>query len=465
MSPRVRFAPAPSGYLHLGSARTALFNWLYARAAGGTFVLRIEDTDPATSRAELIEPLKRSMHWLGLDWDEGPHLQSERRELYSDATRRLVDGGLAYWCSCTPAEVKARTEGAGGYDGRCRDLGLEAGEGRPLRFRVPLGETVVRDVIRGEVRFDHSLLEDFIIVRSSDGRPGFYLANAVDDLDMRITHVVRGEDLLSATPRVLLIRSALGGDDSLVFAHLPLIVDERRRKLSKREHSVAIEEYRDQGYLPEAMRNYLALLGWSPRGEDEVVPIDDMVAQFRIEDVKASAAVFDVGKLQAINAGYIRALPTETFVQESLPWLETDPPWPPERFRLSTFAAVAPLVQERVRTLGEVPAVVDFLFLEEPEVDEASWDKAVARQPAAASLLADAEEEYGSVEWTALALHAATLAIGERHGLKLAKAQAPVRVAVTGRTVGPPLFESLEALGRPVVLGRIRAARERLEGG
>lgn len=436
---------------------------MYARATGGTFLLRIEDTDAARSRDDLAEGIMRTLHWLGIEWDEPPVRQSSRIDRYRSAADRLLEAGTAYWCACTPEDIAARTGGRAGYDGFCRDRGVELGPGQPMRFRVPPGETVVDDVIRGEVRFAHETIEDFVILRSADGRPVFYIANAVDDMEMGITHVVRGEDLLSATPRVLLLRQALGGGAGPAFAHLPLIVDEQRRKLSKREHSVAVEEYRDQGYLAPALRNYLALLGWSPSADREILPIDEMVSEFRLEDVKASPAVFDVKKLQAVNATYIRALPAATFVQDSLPWLETDPPWPPESFDLDGFRAIAPHVQERVRTLAEVPAVIDFLFLADPEVDQASWDAAIGRQPVAAALLADAEATFGASDWTAPALHEATLALGERHGLKLAKAQAPVRVAVTGRSVGPPLFESLEVLGRQEVVRRIQAARQRLE--
>jgi len=458
---RVRFSPAPTGYLHVGGARTALFNWLYARHVGGTFVLRIEDTDAAMSREELIEGIQRSLRWLGIDWDEGPHRQSERVGIYADAVSRLLAAGDAYHCRCSREEVDARTKGGAtpGYDGWCRDRGLTSGA---VRFRSPdEGRTVVSDLIRGDVVFEHTTIEDFVVQRT-DGSAVFLLANAVDDLDMGITHVIRGEDLLPATPKVLLLRAALGGTDVPVFAHLPLIVNEKRQKLSKRRDDVAVEEYRERGYLPDAMRNYLALLGWSPSGDDEIVPVERMVAEFDVVDVKPSPAFFDVKKLEAINGEYIRALPVATFVRDSLPWLELDPPWPPERFDLSVFERVAPLIQERVRVLSEVPAMVDFLFLEEPAVDPAAWEKAVARPPAAPALLDGALADYEGCAWDPAALHEATAALAERNGLKLAKAQAPIRVAVTGRTVGFPLFESLHVLGRERTLTRLRRAKERL---
>jgi glutamyl-tRNA synthetase len=277
---------------------------------------------------------------------------------------------------------------------------------------------------------------------------------------MAITHVIRGEDLLPSTPKVLLLRAALGAGDPPVFAHLPLIVNEKRQKLSKRRDDVAVEEYRERGYLPEAMRNYLALLGWSPSGDLEIVPIERMVAEFDVVDVTPSPAFFDVRKLDAVNAEYIRALPVATFVRDCLPWLEMDPPWPPERFDLGVFERVAPFVQERVRVLSEVRAIVDFLFLEEPATDPDAWEKAVVRQPAAAALLDDALAAYATAEWDPLVLREVTAAIAEAHGLKLAKAQAPIRVAVTGRTVGIPLFESLHVLGRERTLTRLRRAKE-----
>ena len=461
MSVRVRFSPAPTGYLHVGGARTALFNWLYARHVGGTFVLRIEDTDAAMSRDELVEGIERTMRWLGLDWDEGPLRQSARKDLYRTAVDKLLASRHAYHCDCTREEVDARTKGnpTPGYDGYCRDRGVADGV---VRFRTPdEGTTVVHDLIRGDVSFDHSTVEDFVVQRT-DGSAMFLLANAVDDADMRITHVIRGEDLLPATPKILLLRAALGGGEPPVFAHLPLIVNEKRQKLSKRRDDVAVEEYRERGYLPEAMRNYLALLGWSPSGDDEIVPVERMIAKFRIEDVKPSPAFFDVKKLDAVNGEYIRALPVATFVRESLPWLELDPPWPPERFDLAVFEAMAPVVQERVRTLAEVPAMVDFLFLDEPAVDPDAWVKAFERTPAAPALLDDVMAVYAECDWEPSTLHRLTAEAGEHHGLKLNKAQAPVRVAVTGRTVGPPLFESLHVLGRERTLARLRQAKERL---
>ena len=456
---RVRFSPAPTGFLHVGGARTALFNWLFARHVGGTYILRIEDTDPALSRDDLIEGIQRTLRWLGIDWDEGPHRQSLRGDAYAGAATRLHETGNAYFCDCSRDDVQTRTKGDAGYDGWCRERALTSGV---LRFRSPDGgQTVVHDLIRGDVTFDHATIEDFVI-RRTDGSAVFLLANAVDDVDMCVTHVIRGEDLLPSTPKVLLIRQALGDTEPPAYAHLPLIVNEKRQKLSKRRDDVAVEEYRERGFLPEAMRNYLALLGWSPAHDREILPIEDMVAEFRIEDVKPSPAFFDVKKLEAVNGEYIRALPVATFVRESLPWLETDAPWPPERFDLAVFEAVAPFVQERARTLAEVPTMVDFLFLEEPVVDQAAWDKAIGRSPTAPALLDDALVAYRDCRWDTEELHGVTAALADRHRMKLAKAQAPIRVAVTGRSVGPPLFESLHVLGRERTLERLQRAKERL---
>ena len=460
---RLRFAPSPTGFLHVGGARTALFNWFVARQAGGEFLLRIEDTDAERNREEWVDGLQHALRWLGVDWDGEVLRQSNRFDEYRDAAARLLDAGLAYYCDCTPEQVQARNKEAGrppGYDGFCRDRELGPGEGRALRFRTPdEGTTSFTDLIRGEVTFENRNLEDFVLLRSN-GTPPFLLANAVDDVDQGITHVVRGEEHVNGTPKYLLLRDALGHSQQPVFAHLPVIVNEKRQKLSKRRDDVALEGYRDRGYLPEAMANYLATLGWGPPDGVEIRPLQEIVELFRLEDVVKSSAFFDVKKLDHFNAEYIRAMPVATFVRRSLPWLEVDAPWPPERFDADVFDRMSPLVQERVRTLGEVPGMVDFLFLDEPVVDQAAWDKHM-KSPVV-KLLDDVIDAYQTVEWASDPLHDALVAVGERHELNLKKAQFPVRVAVTGRAVGPPLFESLEVLGRERTLERLRAARARL---
>jgi glutamyl-tRNA synthetase len=468
-APRVRFAPSPTGYFHVGSARTALFNWLFARQSGGTFILRIEDTDAERNREEWVEGIVSAMAWLGMSPDEGPYRQSERAAVHAQAVDRLWDAGVLYACDCTREEVEARTKGNAtpGYDGWCRDRGLER-QGNALRFRVPdEGETVVHDIVRGDVRFPHSAIEDFVVVKSN-GQPLFVLANVVDDIDMAITHVIRGEDLLPSTPKALLIWAALQGPQAPLpaFAHLPMLVNEKRQKLSKRRDPVAVELYRDEGYLPEAMRNYLALLGWSHPDGREIIPLDELIARFRLEDVNHAPAFFDVTKLRHVNAEYLRAMPVGRFVAAAGPWLHPPlAPWPENRYDEAAFVRMAPLVQERVAVLGEVPGMVDFLFLEKPELDERSWAEATKDPEAAAAVLRGVIDGFQQCPWEAEALHAATSAVAESVGRKLARAQAPVRVAVTGRTVGPPLFESLEVLGRETTLARLRSALVRLADG
>ncbi|MGI8685482.1 MAG: glutamate--tRNA ligase [Acidimicrobiales bacterium] len=465
MSVRLRFSPSPTGYFHVGGARTALYNWLEARRQGGAFVLRIEDTDLERNRPEWVEGIQSAMRWLGLDWDEGPYFQSQRAELYEAAAAKLVAGGQAYSCDCTREVVLERTKGNAipGYDGFCRDRDLAPGPGRALRFRVPdEGSTTVVDVIRGAPTFEHATIEDFVIVRSN-GSALFVLANVVDDVDMGITHVVRAEEHLPTTPKYVLLHQELaGGADLPVFAHVPVLVDERRQKLSKRKHRVALEDYRAQGILPEAMRNYLVLLGWAPGGDREMLTLEEMLAEFRLEDVNSSAAFFDERKLLHFNGEYIRALRVDDFVARSAPFLDAGG-WAPEDFDPAAFAALAPLVQERVKTLADVAPMVDFLFLPEAPIDAKAWDKRVVRGASAREILAAAFDIYGSAPWEAEALHDATAALGEKLGLSLGKAQFPIRVAVTGRDVGPPLFESLVVLGRERSLERVRSALERLD--
>ncbi len=448
-------APSPTGYFHVGSARTALFNWLFARQQGGTYVLRIEDTDALRNRAEHAEGIERAMLWLGLDWDEGPYFQSERGELYEAAIDHLLAKDLVYACDCNGGQVAQRNQAAGRppvYDGYCRDRGLEPAQGRLLRFRTPdTGTTSWPDIVRGEVVYENSSIEDFSI-RKSNGQPLFILANVADDGDMAISHVIRGEDHVPNTPKYLLLWEALELGTPPLFAHLPLLVNESRQKLSKRRDKVALEDYRDEGYLPEAMFNYLALLGWSPRDDREILSKKELVEEFRLENVKSSPAFFDQQKLASINATYIRAFSPDEFVARAGEWLT------------GRWAPIAPLVQERARTLAEVYSMVDFLYAPEVKVDQADWDKARRQQPAFVALLGAAEARYEECDWEAPAIREATLEAGAAVGISaLGKAQAPVRLAVTGRSVGPPLFESLVLLGRRRTLARLAAARVRAE--
>ena len=457
--PRVRFAPSPTGYLHLGSARTALFNWLWARHCGGEMLLRIEDTDRERSQPELIQVIFDALEWLGIDFDGAASFQSDAAARHAEVVEQLLDSGHAYRCTCTQDEVAERNKAAGGppgYDGHCRNLDIGANEPHVVRFRVPEdGATGWNDLVRGPISFEHRNLEDFVL-RRRDGSPMFIVANAVDDADSAITHVIRGEDLINVTPKMLLVRSAIGVTEPIEFAHLPLIVNEQRKKLSKRKDDVSMESYRDKGFLPDAMVNYLALLGWGPPDGVEVRPVAEIIDLFDIADVNPSPAMFDIKKLESVNADYLRAMTIDEFIDASTPFAQTLP-----GFDAAGFAAIAPELQSRVKTVHEVPAMIDFLFAV-PESDPASWDKAVAQNAAASALLDGAIEAYTAVDWERDALHAATEALAEANGLKLGKAQAPIRVAVTGRTVGPPLFESLVIMDRDEVLSRLRTARGRL---
>jgi glutamyl-tRNA synthetase len=456
--PRARFCPSPTGPFHVGGARTALFNWLFARREGGQFLLRNEDTDPIRSSEVWLEGILDGLRWLGMEWDEEIVHQSQRREAHLEAATKLLDAGHAYWCDCTPEAIEARKGPGGGYDGFCRDRGLGPSDDHVIRFRVPDdGTTTVVDVVRDAATFENATIDDFVIVRRG-GAPMFVLANVVDDDFQKVTHVIRGEEHLSTTPKYLLIRHALGLTDDPVFAHLPLLVNEKRQKLSKRRDKVQLLEYRDEGYLPEAMRTYLALLGWSPGGDEEIIPVEEMIERFRLEDVSRAPAFFDVQKLQHFNAHFIREMPSDEFVATATRWVEHRV----EGFDGDLFAQVAPLAQTRVKLLSEIADMVDFLFVDEPELEDASWEKAVAKNEWSEDVLRGALEAFAGCAWEAETLKDTTLAIGERHGLKLGKAQAPIRVAVTGRTVGLPLFESLEALGRERALARIERALARL---
>jgi glutamyl-tRNA synthetase len=447
---------------HVGGARSALFNWAVAKQSGGVFVLRIEDTDAARNKPEWVDGILSALAALGIHEDdktfEGPYFQSANVDKHRGAASRLFDAGRAYYCDCTRDDVVARTGSQQtGYDGFCRDRGLAYEPGRALRFRTPdEGETGVVDLIRGNPAFPNSAIEDFVVARG-DGTPVFLLANVVDDMDERVTHVIRGEEHLPNTPKQQLLWEALGAQ-APTWAHLPVIVNEKRQKLSKRRDKVALEDYLGDGVLPQTMVNYLMLLGWAPGDDQEIMPFDKMVERFRIEDVNSASAFFDVKKLTAFNGEYVRAMPTDDFVAACDPWLHAPTaPWSEEQFDPAVFARVAPLAQTRVALLSEITNNVDFLFLDEPVHDQQSWDKAM--KPGAAELLADARDVLTALEpWEAEPLKGAVAAVGEKHGLKLGKAQAPVRVAVTGRTVGLPLFESLEVLGRERTLARIEAA-------
>jgi len=442
-----------------------LYNWALAKRLGGTFVLRIEDTDEARNKPEWTQGIIDALAWIGVKRDdptfEGPYFQSEYADAHVAAAHRLFAEGRAYYCDLTSEQIQERSKqnSKPGYDGYSRDRGLEPGPGRVLRFRVPEGTTVVEDLVRGRVEFANDTIEDFVLLRGN-GSPMFLLANVVDDVSMRVSHVVRAEEHLPNTPKQQMLWEALGHRPP-VWAHVPVLVNEQRKKLSKRRDKVALEQFRDEGYLSEAMVNYLMTLGWAPQGDEEIVPWSRIEAEFRLEDVNHSPAFFDLKKLAAFNGEYIRAMSLDRFISACEPFLTQDVPWTSDQFDAKIFRAIAPLAQTRMVTMNEIVALVDFLFLAEPIIDEAAWSKTFGGEEAVA-MLDDAIIAFGeTADWNADALKTALEAAGTARGLKLGKAQAPVRVAVTGRTVGPPLFEALELLGRDKTMARMRAAAER----
>jgi glutamyl-tRNA synthetase len=468
---RVRFAPAPTGFLHVGGARTALFNWLYARHTGGTLVLRIEDTDLERSREEWVTGIQDTLRWLGLDWDEGPYRQSERLGEYTAAGQRLLDSGHAYYCYCTADELDARAEAAKasgrdpGYDGRCRDLtgaqrsAFEA-EGRPrsIRFRTPdEGVSRFEDVIRGEVTVEWATVTDFVIVRST-GAAVFFLANAVDDGDMGITHVIRGEDLTDSTHRVLALRDALGYEGRPTFAHLPLIVGADRGKLSKRHGAVALEDFAAQGYLPEALRNYLALLGFSAAedGSSEVLDIDELVAAFDLTKVNRSAAFFDYEKLNWMNGEYIRRLPVGEFVERLRPLARVR--YGDAVDRGDTLAGAAAIGQVRATTLVGAVESMWFLFVDDADfaIRPDSLD-ALRVTERAGEILDAVAAHLEQCEWTPEGVDLRPVLDGL--GVKPRKGLPAVYAAVEGTHAGLPLFDSIVLLGRERALARVQAAR------
>ncbi|MGI5252701.1 glutamate--tRNA ligase [Actinacidiphila glaucinigra] len=487
---RVRFCPSPTGNPHVGLVRTALFNWAFARHHQGALVFRIEDTDAARDSEESYEQLLQAMRWLGFDWDEGPEVggphapyrQSQRMDVYKDVAARLLESGHAYKCYCTTEELDERREAAraagrpSGYDGHCRDLTAEQvdayeREGREpiVRFRMPDETITFTDLVRGELTFTPDNVPDYGIVRAN-GAPLYTLVNPVDDALMEITHVLRGEDLLSSTPRQIALYRALaeigvGNGTTPHFGHLPYVMGEGNKKLSKRDPQSSLNLYRERGFLPEGLLNYLSLLGWSLSADRDVFSIEEMVAAFDIDAVNANPARFDLKKAESINADHIRMLDVKAFVEACGPWLKAPfAPWAPEAFDQAAFEAIAPHAQTRLTVLSDITDNVDFLFLDTPVEDEASWQKAMKDPAAASALLTTARENLAAADWNAEALKNAVLAAGETHGLKLGKAQAPVRVAVTGRTVGLPLFESLEVLGRERTLARVDATLAKLAG-
>jgi glutamyl-tRNA synthetase len=465
--------------------RTALFNWAYARHTGGTFVFRIEDTDAARDSEESYHLLLDVLRWLGLDWDEGPDIggrhapyrQSQRMDLYADVARRLHEAGRAYPCYCTNDEIDARNKAAGrppGYDNHCRSLSPEQlasyeAEGRQpvLRLRMPDTELTWDDLVRGEVTFQPEHVADFAILRAN-GRPLYTLTNPVDDALMEITHVLRGEDLLSSTPRQIALYGALaaigvGNGTTPRFGHLPYVMGEGNKKLSKRDPEANAMLYRERGFLPEGLVNYLALLGWSYGDDIEVFSLAEMVSRFDVADVNASPARFDLRKCEAINAAWVRRLDPEDLAKRILIQLSESGvlgPEPTDAERALVHAAT-PLVQERMVVLQEAVGMLGFLFTDTVAIEEGAAAKQLGPDQAP-TVSAAFDALHGIEDWTAAGIEGVLReALVDRLGLKPKNAFGPVRVAVTGRTVSPPLFESLELLGRDRTLARLAAARDR----
>ncbi|HEY9240508.1 MAG TPA: glutamate--tRNA ligase [Streptosporangiaceae bacterium] len=481
---RVRFAPSPSGDLHVGNIRTALYDWAFAQRTGGTFVLRIEDTDQSRVTPEYIASALGTLRWLGLQWDEGPevggrygpYLQSERLAIYAEWLDHLLRTGHAYYCYCTPEELAARRAaarsggGPSGYDAHCRVLTEEQvaayrAEGRKpvVRFRMPAGSTTFTDLVRGEVTFDHAHVPDFVLARA-DGSPLYTLAVAVDDVLMKITHVVRGEDLLSSTPRQIAVYRAMGvaEADFPVFAHLPYVLGKDGQRLSKRNGVVSVNWYREEGFLPEAIDNYLALLGWSPGDNREEFSLADLAAEFDLARVNKNPAQFDVKKLEAINGDKIRALDPAGFVARITPFLERASvvSSPPTAEQAALIEAAAPMIQTRISRLTEAVGMLAFLFasdagfkVEPEEAERVLTSDALPVLRAAETALAEVEP------WAHEAIEAALKdALIEGLGLKPRVAFAPVRAAVSGKRVSPPLYQSIELLGRERTLHRLAEA-------
>ena len=480
---RVRFAPSPTGKLHVGGARTAIFNWAFARANDGVFILRIDDTDPTRSTEENTQIILRAMRWLGLDWDEGPEVggdfgpyaQTERLDLYRAAAQRLWDEGKAYPCFCTAEKLAAdraaaqeRKDPFQGYQRTCRDIDpaeararIEAGEPYVLRIKVPAdrGDVTIHDAVHGDVTFNARELDDFVIFRT-DGTPTYNFATVVDDAMMGITHVIRGDDHLSNTPRQILIYEALGYDVP-TFAHLSMILGADGHKLSKRHGAASVEEFRDRGFLPDTMVNFLALLGWSLDGETTLIDRETLCSRFSLDRITKKDAVFDETKLEWMNGQYIQRMGAEAWVAAARPWLieaganEADIDARPE-----WYAKLYPLVSERLGRMTEVSEKLAYMFWGDKvaALDEKSVKKVLLKEGARADeALAKCREILADTSraWEAAGLEAACRELGEVMDMKLKFVLQPLRVAVCGNMVSPPLFESIELLPREDVLARI----------
>jgi len=483
-SVRVRFAPSPTGIPHVGNIRTALFNWLFARRYGGSFILRIEDTDVTRKVEGAAQAILDSLRWLGLDWDEGPdvggdygpYFQSQRLDLYHDAARRLVEQGSAYRCYCSPQRLEemrkeqVKRKQPPGYDRRCRDLSdgeraeFEARGITPVvRFKMPLeGPIRFDDIIRGEVVFEAATLDDLVLLKS-DGFPTYHLANVVDDHLMKISHVLRADEWLSSTPRHIMLYDALGLEPPQ-YAHLPMILGSDRAKLSKRHGATSVMDYRDEGYLPDAVLNFLALLGWSLDDKTDIISRDELMASFSLDRVGNTGAIFNRDKLLWMNGVYIRELSVDEMVEQSIPFLERGLPGTVQRpLSREYLQQIVPLVQERVKVLSELPELTDFFFVDELDYDAGLlYKKGIDREGAAAALRV-CGERLESCPFDAASLEGVLRPLAEELELKTGVLFGLLRVAVTGRTAAPPLFETMEVLGSERCLKRIEAALRRLQ--
>jgi glutamyl-tRNA synthetase len=460
---RVRFAPSPTGHLHIGGARTALFNWLFARHNNGTFILRIEDTDTSRSTDEYIEAIIEGMTWLGLDWDEGPFRQTDRFDIYRSYVDRLLAEGKAYRCYCTPGELEQRRETALAegrtpqYDGRCRNL-VEGPAGKPfaVRFMMPQeGVTVVDDMIKGRIEFDNSLLEDMVILRS-DGTPTYNFVVVVDDIDMKITHVIRGDDHVNNTPKQLHIYRAFGWEPP-GFGHLPMILGSDKSRLSKRHGATSVMAYKDMGYLPQALVNYLVRLGWS-HGDQEVFTRKELINFFSFENVGSSAAVFNPEKLIWLNSQYMMAAKPEKLAELVIPFLEKAGLVPEGQAPdIQWLSKAVVTLQERARTLVELANSMTYYFADEIVMDQKAKDKFM--KPDNLKLLAELREALaGLAAFSVPEIEKAFAAVCEKNSIKLGNLAQPARVAITGGTASPGIYEVFEIVGKDRVLKRLDKA-------
>jgi glutamyl-tRNA synthetase len=480
-APRVRFAPSPTGYLHVGGARTALFNWLLARRLGGVFVLRIEDTDVERSSDDMVEGILDGLRWLGLDWDEGPkidgphgpYFQSQRLERYRSMAADLVASGHAYYCYCSPDTLKAKrdaAEAAGSawrYDRACCALTADeiasrerAGAARAIRFRVPEGTTAFDDLVHGRIEFDGANIEDFVLLRS-DGHPTYQLSVVSDDVEMKITHVVRGDDHISNTPKQILLYQALGAEVPK-FAHVPLILGRDKKRLSKRHGATSVSEYARQGYLPEAMFNFLALLGWSPGDDREIMTRDELISAFSLGAISGGNAVFNTEKLDWFNQQHLLRLAPAELTRRLKPWLEQRSVWSDEYLgdRHAWFFAVLELLKPRAKRLDEFVALGWFFWSDALEYDAAAVEKHL-RAPDMDGHLDALDTVFAGLDsFDPVAIEAALRATAETRSVKAPTLIHAVRVVVTGKTVSPGLFDVLALLGRMRVHARFSAARD-----